>query len=169
MFPPLPLEPARPHALTLMEELDSGQTPFSPQDNLMFGVLVCREPESRRQVVLRAFSGQFRGGWLVEGWVPPLMDVAAYQQQVASDDGEIQAMTASSREFALVHFVEKTADADSGYAVRLEKAIRDFGFYVRMAAEQDIMRLLAVYYQQDVATEVFERFDGERWFVQDGV
>lgn len=94
MFPPLPLEPARTHALALMEELDSGQTPFSPQDNLMFGVLVCREPESRRQVVLRAFSGQFRGGWLVEGWVPPLMDVAAYQQQVARDDGEIQAMTA---------------------------------------------------------------------------
>ena len=60
----------------------------------MFGVLVCREPLARRQVVLRAFSGQFRGGWLVEGWVPPLMDVAAYQQQVARDDGEIQAMTA---------------------------------------------------------------------------
>ena len=82
---------------------------------------------------------------------------------------EIQATTASSREFALVHFVEKTADADSGYAVRLEKSIRDFGFYVRKATEQDIMRLLAVYYQQDVTTEVFERFDGERWFVQDGV
>ena len=26
--------------------------------------------------------------------MPPLMDVAAYQQQVARDDGEIQAMTA---------------------------------------------------------------------------
>ena len=49
-----------------------------------------------------------------------------------------------------------------------EKAIRDFGFYVRKATEQDIMRLLAVYYQQDVTTEVFEHFDGERWFTEHG-
>lgn len=93
MFPPLPLEPARTHALDVLKELDSGQTPFSPQDNLMFGVLVCREPDSQRQVVLRAFSGQFRGGWLVEGWVPPLLDVTAYDGQVQRDDGEIQSLT----------------------------------------------------------------------------
>ena len=93
MFPPLPLEPAYTHALDVLKELDSGQTPFSPQDNLMFGVLVCREPDSQRQVVLRAFSGQFRGGWLVEGWVPPLLDVAAYDGQVQRDDGEIQSLT----------------------------------------------------------------------------
>ena len=93
MFPPLLLEPARTHALDVLKELDSGQTPFSPQDNLMFGVLVCREPASQRQVVLKALSGQFRGGWLVEGWVPPLLDVAAYRQQVQRDDGEIKALT----------------------------------------------------------------------------
>ena len=46
--------------------------------------------------------------------------------------------------------------------VSLEKRIRDCGFHVRMAEEQDMMRLLAVYYQQDVTTEQFDRFDGER-------
>ena len=90
------------------------------------------------------------------------------QQDMAYLDA-IQASTASSREFALVHFIEKTANADPGYAVRLEKSIRDFGFYVRKATEQDIMRLLAVYYQQDITTEVFEHYDGERWFARNGI
>ena len=44
---------------------------------------------------------------------------------------------------------------------QLEKRVRDCGFHVRMAEEQDIKRLLAVYYQQDVTTEHFDSFDGE--------
>lgn len=51
---------------------------------------------------------------------------------------------------------------------RLEKGIRDQGFYVRQAGEQDVMRLLAVYYQQDVTTEFFEMIDGERVVNTDG-
>ena len=47
--------------------------------------------------------------------------------------------------------------------VRLEKSIRDKGFHVRQASQQDLMRLLAVYYQQDVTTDVFDGTDGERW------
>ena len=42
-----------------------------------------------------------------------------------------------------------------------ELNIRNRGFHVRRAGEQDIRRLLAVYYQQDVTTEYFESFDGE--------
>ena len=45
----------------------------------------------------------------------------------------------------------------------MEKRIRDQGFHVRLAEEQDIKRLLAVYYQQDVTTDCFEDYDGERW------
>ena len=51
---------------------------------------------------------------------------------------------------------------------RLEKGVRDQGFYVRQAGEQDIMRLLAVYYQQDVTTEIFDMIDGERVVSTDG-
>ena len=40
-----------------------------------------------------------------------------------------------------------------GDAKQLEKRIRDCGFHVRMADEQDAKRILAVYYQQDVTTE----------------
>ena len=44
-----------------------------------------------------------------------------------------------------------------------EQALRDLGFRARLATEQDVKRLLAVYYQQDVTTEWFENCDGERW------
>ena len=42
-----------------------------------------------------------------------------------------------------------------------EQALRDLGFQARLAEEQDVKRILAVYYQQDVTTERFDDFDGE--------
>lgn len=104
---------------------------------------------------------------------------------------EIQSTTASAREFAVVYRVNNTGaparaqrsgsrgersrsemselspqGGSEGYgacgdAKQLEKRIRDCGFHVRMADEQDIKRILAVYYQQDVTTEHFVSFDGE--------
>ncbi len=80
---------------------------------------------------------------------------------------EIQSTTASAREFALVHRIDPKSNEDESGLKLLEKRIRDCGFHVRMAEEQDIKRLLAVYYQQDVTTEHFERFDGERSVTED--
>ena len=51
---------------------------------------------------------------------------------------------------------------------RLERSIRDQGFRVRQANRQDLMRLLAVYYQRDVTTDIFDDLDGERWVDTDG-
>ena len=59
----------------------------------MFGVLVCYHPETEEEVVLKAFSGQYFGQWLVEGWVPPVLNVQDYQAQVQQDDGAIQHLT----------------------------------------------------------------------------
>ena len=75
---------------------------------------------------------------------------------------EIQSTTASAREFAIVHRIEPKSSEDYSTLKQMEKRIRDCGFHVRMAGEQDVKRILAVYYQQDVTTEHFERFDGER-------
>lgn len=74
---------------------------------------------------------------------------------------EIQSSAASAREFVLVYRIDEKSGEDLGYLTQLEKRIRDCGFHVRMAQEQDIKRLLAVYYRQDVTTEHFESFDGE--------
>ena len=49
-----------------------------------------------------------------------------------------------------------------------EKNLRDAGFHVRLADGQDIKRILAVYYQQDVVTEQFLNFDGEGSVIGNG-
>ena len=79
-------------------------------------------------------------------------------QQDIDHLGAIQASTASAREFALAYPVDKENPSDPRY---LEKSLLDRGFRVRLADRQDIMRLLAVYYQQDSVTEQFLNFDGE--------
>ena len=84
-------------------------------------------------------------------------------RQDAAHLDAIQTTTASAREFALVFELDRQKEENArSQVVRLEKSIRDKGFHVRQASQQDIMRLLAVYYQQDVTTEQFDRFDGER-------
>ena len=92
---------------------------------------------------------------LEEETVGPIRDLLS--QDMAHLD-EIQSTTASAREFALVYPLEKDAPADPR---QLEKRLRDRGFHVRMAGEQDMKRLLAVYYQRDVTSEYFPDFDGE--------
>ncbi len=49
---------------------------FGPNRGKMFGVLECLGPDGTT-VILYAFSGQYLGGWLVEGWAPPLFDIDA--------------------------------------------------------------------------------------------
>ena len=76
---------------------------------------------------------------------------------------QIQTTTASAREFVLIYPVERHGDESiQSWITNRAKFIQDRGFHVRLAGEQDIKRLLAVYYQQDVTTEYFESYDGER-------
>ncbi len=79
------------------------------------------------------------------------------QQDVEYLD-DIQASTASAREFALAYPVDKENATDPKY---IEKSLLDRGFRVRLAERQDLKRLLAVFYQQDSVTEQFPDFDGE--------
>ena len=74
----------------------------------------------------------------------------------------IQALMASSREFyILLRLQSETALLP--YLARIEKNIKDSGFITRRASEQDIKRLLAVYFEQNATTEHYDSFDGERW------
>jgi hypothetical protein len=47
---------------------------FGPARGKMFGVMECLTPDGTT-VILHAFSGQFNGVWLVDGWVPPLFEI----------------------------------------------------------------------------------------------
>ena len=75
----------------------------------------------------------------------------------------IQFASASSREFVLVLPVDRKAGADEAALRQMEKTICDRGVRVKLAEEQDVKRLLAIYYQQDLTTEVFRDFDGEEF------
>ena len=85
-------------------------------------------------------------------------------RQDAAHLDKIQTSNSSAREFALVFELDRQKEEPSRSQIaRLERSIRDQGFRVRQANRQDLMRLLAVYYQQDVTTDVFDKIDGERW------
>lgn len=75
----------------------------------------------------------------------------------------IQFSSASSREFVLVLPLDEKVGADESTLRQLEKSICDRGISVRLAEEQDVKRLLAIYYQQDLTTEMFRDFDGEEF------
>ena len=81
---------------------------------------------------------------------------------------EIQTATVSAREFALVYRLGPQESGEDVSRLRqTEQALRDLGFHARLAEEQDVKRILAVYYQQDVTTDWFDDYDGERWIKDD--
>ena len=51
------------------------------------------------------------------------------------------------------------------YLNRIEKMLVEQGFTSKRADEEDMKRILAVYFEQNVTTEKFEEFDGERWII----
>ena len=82
---------------------------------------------------------------------------------------EIQTTTASAREFVLVFRLDQQSGEGNEVQLRqMDKRIRDQCFHVWLAEEQAVKRLLAVYYQQDVTTDRFEDYDGERWAREHG-
>ena len=53
------------------------------------------------------------------------------------------------------------------YLDRIEKSLKEQGFSSSRTGSEDIKRIMAVYYEQNVTSEKFEDFDGERWIIPD--
>jgi len=99
----LPVGPAHQACLALMAELEDegcidkylyaepGDPRFSTSylfgaaRGKMFGVMVAMAPDGGR-VILRAFSGQYNGVWMVPGWAEPVFDLDAFH--LVHDDKE---------------------------------------------------------------------------------
>ena len=47
----------------------------------------------------------------------------------------------------------------------IEQSSNYIGFPPRRASEQDLKRMLGVYFEQNVTTEKFEDHDGDRWVI----
>lgn len=78
----------------------------------------------------------------------------------------IQVQMATAREFIILVRLEPERENDVfSYLNRIEKTLTEQGFIARRAEEEDIRRILAVYFEQNVTTEKFESFDGERWVI----
>ena len=80
----------------------------------------------------------------------------------------IQVQMATAREFLILIRLRNQKGKDVfSYLDRIEKSLKEQGFDSRRADEEDIKRILAVYYEQNVTSEKFEDFDGARWFIPD--
>lgn len=78
----------------------------------------------------------------------------------------IQVQMATAREFLIViRLQDEKPNEVFPYLNRIEKTLREQGFSVKRAEKEDIKRILAVYFEQNVTTEKFEDFDGERWVI----
>ena len=80
----------------------------------------------------------------------------------------IQVQMATAREFLILIRLRNQKGKDVfSYLDRIEKSLKEQGFDSRRAVEEDIKRILAVYYEQNVTSEKFEDFDGARWIIPD--
>lgn len=80
----------------------------------------------------------------------------------------IQVQMAPAREFLILIRLRNQRGKDVfSYLDRIEKSLKEQGFDSRRADEEDIKRILAVYYEQNVTSEKFEDFDGARWIIPD--
>ena len=80
----------------------------------------------------------------------------------------IQVQMATAREFLIIVRLRGEKESEVlPYLSRIEKSLKEQGFSVKRADSEDIKRILAVYYEQNVTTERFDDFDGERWIIPD--
>lgn len=78
----------------------------------------------------------------------------------------IQVQMATAREFLVVIRLKGEKESEVfPYLNRIEKTLREQGFSSKRAEREDIKRMLAIYFEQNVTTERFEDFDGERWVI----
>ncbi len=78
----------------------------------------------------------------------------------------IQVQMATAREFLIIIRLKNEKESDVfPYLSRIEKSLKDQGFTTRRADKADIKRILGVYFEQNVTSDRYEDFDGERWVV----
>jgi hypothetical protein len=78
----------------------------------------------------------------------------------------IQVQMATAREFLVAIRLRNEKESEVfPHLNRIEKTLREQGFIARRADKEDIKRILAVYFEQNVTTERFEEYDGDRWVI----
>ena len=87
-------------------------------------------------------------------------------QQDSTNLDRMQVQMATAREFLIIIRLKNEKESDVfPYLSRIEKSLKDQGFTTRRADNANIKGLLGVYYEQNVTTERYEDYDGERWII----
>lgn len=87
-------------------------------------------------------------------------------QQDSTNLDRMQVQMATAREFLIIIRLKSEKESNIfPYLARIEKSLKDQGFAAKRADNSDIKRFLGVYYEQNVTTEKYEDYDGERWVV----
>lgn len=87
-------------------------------------------------------------------------------KQDSTNLDRMQAQMATAREFLIIIRLKNEKESDVlPYLSRIEKNLKEQGFTARRAGNADIKRMLGVYYEQNVTTEKYEDYDGERWVI----
>jgi len=78
----------------------------------------------------------------------------------------IQIEMATAREFLIIlRFRNEKQEQIASYKGRVEKILKEQGFDAKRATKDDVKRILAVYFSQNVIMEKFDDVDGERWVI----
>jgi hypothetical protein len=89
------------------------------------------------------------------------------RQDILLLDAEQTSMATARKFFLVLHLREQNKLEIPPYLSHVEQIVREQGFTVHRAEPEDIMRVLAMYFEQNVTSDTLEAFDGERFVVID--
>ena len=75
----------------------------------------------------------------------------------------IQMLMASARSFYILLRLQELDAETLNYLTQIEKMIQNSGFRVRRVGKQELARMLALYFEQNVTTPRFYDLDGGQW------
>ena len=79
---------------------------------------------------------------------------------------KLQVTMATAREFLIAIRILGDKENDlTQYVSQIQKSFKKSGIVVKIASNEDIQRILSVYFEQNVTTEKFDNIDGERWII----
>ena len=80
----------------------------------------------------------------------------------------IQIEMATAREFLLIISLKPEDQKDVySFLNRIERTLHEQGFEAKRTEPNEMKRLLAVYFEQDITQEHYQNVDGERWVIPD--
>ena len=94
----LPSKKAQRLCVRLMAALDSGEEKLPLEgEGKMLGILACDDADGNR-VVLKAFSGQVGGQWVIPGWCEPAFSISEYNAILEETDQQVKALAIAGEE-----------------------------------------------------------------------